>query len=90
MYEASSEAGEVLDGHISHDKMVISIREGDHALTHRAEVLLHEVLHGILVTTSRKEDIGEKEEEVVRALSVALLAVLRDNPEFVKYLTADG
>lgn len=57
-----------------------------------AETLLHESLHGCWAQTSlTKRYEEEQEEEIIRALSPRLLALLRDNPLLVAYmLTAGG
>jgi hypothetical protein len=52
------------------------------------ETLLHEVLHAILFNTGLSDRMTDKaEEHLVRALSPALFALLRDNPNLVQYLT---
>lgn len=89
IHAESFKEGQPLDGHIIHDQLKITISD-DNAGTYRADVLLHEVLHGVIVAIARKEQIGIEEESFVRALSTALLAVMRDNPEFVNFLMADG
>lgn len=88
-YESFKE-GQPLDGHIVHDQLKITVND-DNAATYRADVLLHEVLHGVIVAMARKEDIGvHQEEHFVRSLSTMLLGVMRDNPDFVNFLMADG
>jgi len=49
-----------------------------------ADTLVHEVLHGLWY----ERDIGENpsEERAVRALAHGLVALVRDNPEFMKML----
>lgn len=52
------------------------------------DTLLHEVLHAVLDGTGWAHRLGAKrEEQLVRALAPALLAVLRDNREAIKWLT---
>lgn len=53
--------------------------------------LLHEVLHQVFTVSGyhcRLDDEGSgREERIVSALENPLLAVLRDNPQLVRYLT---
>jgi hypothetical protein len=50
------------------------------------DTLLHEVLHAVIANTSL--GLGRKaEERLIRTLSPQLLAVLRDNPQLVLFLT---
>lgn len=51
------------------------------------ETLLHEVLHAVLYNTGVADRMTDKNEEhLVRALSPALFALLRDNPALIQYL----
>lgn len=71
------------DGSIEYGPQVITVAadvQGDRA----REVLVHEVLHGVANAT----DI-ELTEHQVTALSRGLYAVVRDNPDLVRYLTSD-
>jgi hypothetical protein len=63
-----------------------------------AEVLLHEVLHGIVFTFNIRPKMetmdercgrekGDVEEYLVTQLSTGLATVLRQNPKLVKYFT---
>jgi hypothetical protein len=62
----------------------IEVRDDFPRVTTR-ETLLHEVLHQCLFVAG-KELPTELEEPIVRAMSMVLFGVLRDNPEFVQYL----
>lgn len=56
--------------------------------SHQRAVLLHEVLHGIIILTSQDDRFRPKgEEAIVESLSVALVALLRENPHLVAWLT---
>ena len=57
----------------------------DYPLVTIKETLLHEVLHQCLFVAG-KDLPTEIEEPIVRAMSMVLFGVLRDNPEFVQYL----
>jgi predicted lipid carrier protein YhbT len=50
------------------------------------DTLLHEVLHATLAS-AMWERTAEEEERYVNTISTGLTAVLRDNPEFVQWLT---
>lgn len=68
-------------------RMRINVREGQ--LPHdEADTLLHEVLHAILHCQGR-ENGGDEEETYVRAIATGLLVVLRENPEFTKWLVTE-
>lgn len=49
------------------------------------DTVLHEVLHAIRQSQGREYG-GEVEEDYVRSLATGLTVVLRDNPEFAKWL----
>jgi hypothetical protein len=51
--------------------------------------ILHELLHCIIYETHIRKEIGseEDEEKLVWTLSPRILALLRDNPRLVQYLT---
>lgn len=51
-------------------------------LEQRIDTVLHEVVHGI-----DEAMVTGLTEEQVRAVSTALLAVLRDNPDFTRFIT---
>lgn len=54
------------------------------------ETVLHEVLHTITDMIGERMRLGsDREEEIIRSLSPALLMVLRDNPKLVAYLLSD-
>jgi hypothetical protein len=60
------------------------------APTREREVLLHEAFHAVWQGTSLRTEesgLGGYEEQVISALAPVLLDLLRDNPEFVAYLT---
>jgi len=69
-----------LDGHISHHSTTI---QTEASMNHQAntQVLLHEVIHGILMQACRDVD-----EETVDVLSFGVYQVMRDNPEFVQMI----
>jgi len=45
----------------------------------QGEVLIHEILHGIVDQYNLAHVLGDKEEPVVRGLALGLAAVIRDN-----------
>ena len=58
------------------------------AASQMRDTVLHEVLHACLSLIGADEFLSpSKEERLVRALSPALLQVLRDNPKLVRFLT---
>lgn len=73
-------------GDTDFNSTVIRIRGGLSADAER-ETVLHECLHCATDLVGERVRLGdEREEELVRALSPALLAILRDNPALVRYL----
>lgn len=52
---------------------------------HQGQTLLHEILHAACQQQSILED-GDEQEEVVRALSLGLAAVMRDNPKVFEWI----
>lgn len=68
-------------GHIHVFKQLIKVAPNQHPEQLR-EVVLHEVIHAL------EGELGiELEERDVQALSAGMFAVLKDNPEFVRWLT---
>lgn len=57
------------------------------------DVFLHELLHAIFDQLPTKRELAEVrkdlEEDIVYALTPRLIALLRDNPKLVEYLTGD-
>jgi len=52
------------------------------------ETLLHECLHGLWYSTQLERKFkDDQEEDVIYTLAPRILALLRDNPELVKWLT---
>jgi hypothetical protein len=84
------ERGTVRDdeqGNTLFERQRIAIRPGL-APGLEAEVVTHECLHTLTELTGQAARLGPKrEEELVRALAPALLALLRENPRLVEYLT---
>ena len=71
-----------LNGCNDSDTLEIKVRNGLKLETEQ-DVLLHEVMHGV------EAQMGlDLEETVIERLATGLLAVLKDNPKFVRYLSA--
>jgi len=90
---ASVKMGGELSGFSNYGDQVIAVRRGQpHDFD--AEVLLHEILHMCLSTSGCDPDkdaaanLPDVEERAVVAMAAPLLAVLRDNPDLVEFLTA--
>lgn len=74
----------------------ITMRQG-HSAPHRERTtMLHEVLHAVIRMTGQLDrfvkdgtDDSHPDERTVGPMAYALLAVLRDNPHLVAYLTED-
>jgi len=77
--EPSSMEG--LDGHLVGYR--IRVARGQSPLP-LADTVLHEVMHAIW--RDRCLEDGDAEERTVGALTTGLVGVLRDNPDFVKWL----
>jgi hypothetical protein len=82
--EVSEEESPNALGTCNGDEYAITIRGGLNTLC-TADTLLHEVLHGILACQGRQED-EETEERFVRSLATGLVSVLKNNPEFGRWL----
>lgn len=73
-----------------HSTIMVSSRQSGASAR---DTLLHEVLHAILWCSAagRMLPLGDEDEErLVRLLTPWLLAVIRDNPELIDYLIAEG
>lgn len=71
---------DALVGRIDHDAQRVMIAQGQ-TLVSEQDTLLHEVLHGV----EWAMDL-EVPETVIHRLATGLLAVLKDNPDFLRYL----
>ena len=58
------------------------------SIGNRRDTVTHEVLHALLSCFPHGME-EEAEEKFVASLSPHLLALLRDNPQLIKFLTAD-
>jgi hypothetical protein len=72
-----------LNGWIQYDPSTISIEAtmGEQAA---AQVMWHEILHGIATQAGRH---GELKEQTIDALAYGIVQVLRDNPDLVQMTT---
>ena len=68
--------------HLYQGKIVV---DESHMPSSQAEVLIHEILHGLFMD-SGMDLKRKKEEKLVRALSPRLAAFLADNPTEVRHL----
>ena len=73
-------------GECDFDNLQISVRKSLR-LSKAQETLLHEALHAC--TDPSLKEGKSREEDFVNTVSPVLLQVLKDNPELVKYLTAN-
>lgn len=80
--------GQESNGHYVEDARKIVIRPGL-PLDKEREVVLHEVLHGVMTAANLAWDDDNDEERIVRSISGPLLDTLRRNPQLVKYLTTN-
>lgn len=51
----------------------------------QAEILLHEVLHGVAYHSNVFEGMRDKEEHVVDTLATGIILILKDNPDLIEY-----
>lgn len=74
-------------GHTDHKSLRILVDVGAEPAV-CAETLLHEILHTLTVATGLTAELDpDVEEGLVTRLTPRLLAVLRDNPAVIDYLT---
>lgn len=73
-------------GECDFDNLQISVRKSLR-LSKAQETILHETLHAC--TDPSLKEGKAREEDFVNTVSPVLLQVLKDNPELVKYLTAN-
>jgi hypothetical protein len=84
--ELEKESNSELYGITTHGHLEIALQPDVADLILR-ETLLHEVLHAVLYNTGLSDRMSDKaEEHLIRGLSPALFALLRDNPDLVAYL----
>lgn len=75
-------------GHISHTKREIEIEADMHVGTQKVGVL-HEIMHGMMHQGGH-HDIDEwVEDKMIVCLSHGIVSLLRDNPEFTRYILSD-
>lgn len=81
-----------LNGHCHYDELRITLRP-DLPRAKQREVLFHEALHAVCELVGINHDLRNRtridEEQLVRRLAPALVALLRDNPKLTTYLTAE-
>lgn len=73
-------------GHTSHSELAIHV-DPHNAAGYQRDTLWHEVLHCIVNVVNLQPKLSE--EEIICTISHMTLAVLRDNPDLVAYLTGD-
>jgi hypothetical protein len=74
-------------GYFSGNEQTICVKKAlDKKPTQAAEILMHEVFHGIAYHTNVFEGMRDKEEHVVDTMATGLILILKDNPELVDYL----
>lgn len=71
-----------LNGHIQYHTCRIRI-EAEANEQIKPQIVIHEALHGILHQAGFEDDHPEKE---IIALGYGLIALLRDNPDFVRWV----
>ena len=81
--DLKADGDDTFAGRIDHDAQRIIIEDGQ-TLASEQDTLLHEVMHGV----ERAMDL-DVQETVVHRFATGLLAVLKDNPTFVRYLAAN-
>ena len=74
------EGDDTFAGRIDHERQRVMIEEGQ-TLDSEQDTLLHEVMHGV----ERAMDL-DLEETKVRRMATGLLAVFKDNPDFLDFL----
>lgn len=82
----AEEDGEPMSGRAEHSTLTIFVSTGLHVELQR-KVLLHEIMHAcVFVTGHNSSEVTE--EHFIRGTAFALLDVLRDNPEVVRFITS--
>lgn len=73
-----------------YDEATLSITiDGTHAVGFQRDTLLHEALHALFGMTALEHELGDKQtEHIIRALTPALLDMLRRNPALISFLVA--
>lgn len=80
-------------GYSDHDQHTITLRTKGHSEGAVRRTLVHELLHSGLSITGAwyrgQFDSKEAEEALLQSVSAPLLAILRENPHIVEYLTRE-
>lgn len=71
--------GKKLDGQITYSKPTIEL-DSELSFDMQRQVLLHEIIHGILTHAGRHEEVSE---DVIDAIAYGVFGVIKDNPEIV-------
>lgn len=79
----STLGGDLGECHYDHARLSVATRQSPFDTR---DTLLHEALHAVLGAPEWVKSPAE-EERYVLALATGLMSVLRDNPEFVRWLT---
>ncbi|HXH58456.1 hypothetical protein [Iamia sp.] len=73
----------------THNETLTIALDGSLAATLQRETLLHETIHAAWDQTALTAlEVQEQQEVVVTAFAPVLVAILRDNPKLVAYLTS--
>ena len=80
--------GEAGGGVSRADHSAIAVTKLPESRPYEQMTVLHEVLHAAWAATGLDDQTCDHEEVIVSTLAPVLLAVIRDNPDLIKYLTA--
>lgn len=74
-------------GQIVYEDYEISLQREQPSPSTAADTLLHELMHAVWHNTDLQGEVGPGlEERIVRNLSSGLIALFRDNPQFLKWM----
>ena len=86
LYGPNGDVTHVL-GFYSANEQLIAVRSDlSKRPSQEANVLLHELLHGIAYYTNAFNGMPEKEEHIVDTYANGLILLFKDNPELVDYI----
>lgn len=74
-------------GQIVYEDYEITVQKDQPSASIAVDTLLHELIHAVWHNTDLRGEVGAKlEERIVRNLSSGLIALFRDNPQFLKWM----
>lgn len=85
LYDAKDGVNGVLGFFSGNEQLIVLKKDLDKKPSREAEVLLHEVFHGVAYNSNLFNGIRDHEEHVVDTLANGMILIFKDNPDLLDY-----